>query len=507
MFSVTCAVCGTKNVVKTSSEHRSGQRAPPSHDVNSRAVLGCLHTGIGETHLNNLLCTLNIPSMNPVTFKSRENEIGHAVEQVTKKSCKTAMSEERNAAIKKGVKADDQGCINIPCSYDMGWQRQGKGHNSSTGHAAGMGLTYGKVMDYTTRTKSCRFCTNATKNGKESKQHNCRLNHTASSKAMEPMAAVHLFTESMKSHVKLSVYVGDEDSTTAAHIKEKVPYSVEKWTDIVHAKRSLTTRLYNLSQRGKFINLSTLSQKVINYLVKCFTYCVSQNNGHPSALQKSLKSILPHSFGNHENCNECWCGAKRDPNNYKHSDLPYGKDLYGDDLRKALERIFDEYCTDIVVAKLSPGANSQRNEALNSVVGSKNPKIRYYGASESNDFRAACGISQVNLGYQYISQTLESLNIEPGIHCISYIERMDHKATQDKLRKNSINFKHRRAQLRKQKLNLDGKKQAKEGNTYQSGIGLNLDPNNSTKLIQEFDIINLKISSEELKNFETCIPE
>ena len=193
--------------------------------------------------------------------------------------------------------------------------------------------------------------------------------------------------------------------------------------------------------------------------------------------------------------------------NCKHSDLPYGKDLYGDDLRKALERIFDEYCTDIVVAKLSPGSNSQRNEALNSVIGSKNPKIRYCGGSESNDFQVACGISQVNLGYQYLSQTLESLNIEPGIHCISYIERMDHKATQDKLRKNSINFKRRRAQLHKQKLNLDGKKQAKEGNTYQSGIGLNLDPNNSTKLIQEIDIINLKISSEELKNFETYIPE
>ena len=77
----------------------------------------------------------------------------------------------------------------------------------------------------------------------------------------------------------------------------------------------------------------------------------------------------------------------------------------------------------------------------------------------------------------------------------------------NKLRKNSINFKRRRAQLHKQKLNLDGKKQAKEGNTYQSGIGLNLDPNNSSKLIQEFDIINMKISSEELKNFETCIPE
>ena len=91
-----------------------------------------------------------------------------------------------------------------------------------------------------------------------------------------------------------------------------------------------------------------------------------------------------------------------------------------------------------MVAKLSPASNSKRHEALNSVIGSKNPKIRYYGGSESNDFRVACGILQVNLGYQYLSQILESLNIEPGIHCISYIEKMDHKATQDKLRKTAL---------------------------------------------------------------------
>ena len=55
VFLVTCAVCGAEDVVKTSSEHRSSQRGPLTQDVNSRAVLGCLHTGIGETHLNNLL--------------------------------------------------------------------------------------------------------------------------------------------------------------------------------------------------------------------------------------------------------------------------------------------------------------------------------------------------------------------------------------------------------------------------------------------------------------------
>ena len=51
------------------------------------------------------------------------------------------MSEVRSAAIKKGVEADDRGCINIPCSYAMGWQKRGKGHNSLNGHAALMGLT------------------------------------------------------------------------------------------------------------------------------------------------------------------------------------------------------------------------------------------------------------------------------------------------------------------------------------------------------------------------------
>ena len=153
--------CAVQRMLSRPQVNTGAVRGPLTQDVNSRAVLGCLHTGIGETHLNSLLCTLNFPPMNAVTFKSRENEIGHAVEQVTRRSCKTAMSEERNAAIKKGIKADEQGCINIPCSYDMGWQKWGKGHNSLTGLAAVMGLTYGKVMDYTTRTKSCRVCTNA----------------------------------------------------------------------------------------------------------------------------------------------------------------------------------------------------------------------------------------------------------------------------------------------------------------------------------------------------------
>ena len=129
------------------------------------------------------------------------------------------------------------------------------------------------VLDYTTRTKSCRFCDSAKAMGKQPKAHDCRNNHEASSKAMEPAAAVELFNRAPDQSVKFSVYTGDDDSTTEAHIREKVTYEVEKNSDIIHMKRSLTTRLYNLSQNEKFDNCSPLSQKVINYLVKCFSYC------------------------------------------------------------------------------------------------------------------------------------------------------------------------------------------------------------------------------------------
>ena len=94
-------------------------------------------------------------------------------------------------------------------------------------------------------------------------------------------------------------------------------------------------------------------------------------------------------------------------------------------LEVALNNIFSDYSTDAVAEKLAPLTNSQRNEALNLVIGSKNPKIRFYGGTESNDFRVACGVAQTNLRYTYISSTLEALNIEPGNFCEMYAEKND----------------------------------------------------------------------------------
>lgn len=189
---------------------------------------------------------------------------------------------------------------------------------------------------------------------------------------MEPAAAVELFNRAPDQSVKFSVYTGDDDSTTEAPIREKVTYEVEKNSDIIHMKRSLTTSLYNLSQNEKFDNCSPLSQKVINYLVKCFSYVTAQNKGDSKGIQAAIKSIVPHDFGDHSSCETGWCKFKSNPGTYKHKELPYGKDMHGKKLELELNNIFNDYSTDAVAEKLAPLTNSPRNEVLNSVIGSKN---------------------------------------------------------------------------------------------------------------------------------------
>ena len=100
-FVVICPVCGKKNTVKTSEQHRSGQRGPPAFDINTRMALGCLHAGIGQTHINNVLSTLNAPTLNSVTFKLREREVGKAVEGIAKSSCQDYLTMENEEAPKK----------------------------------------------------------------------------------------------------------------------------------------------------------------------------------------------------------------------------------------------------------------------------------------------------------------------------------------------------------------------------------------------------------------------
>ena len=98
-----------------------------------------------------------------------------------------------------GTQGDDEGLVGALVSYGMRWQKRGKAHNSSTGHGAVLGVSTGKVLDFATRCKTCRVCS-TTKD--KPKHHDCRKNHTGSSKIMESDVACEPFQRSSKRGIK-----------------------------------------------------------------------------------------------------------------------------------------------------------------------------------------------------------------------------------------------------------------------------------------------------------------
>ena len=85
-------------------------------------------------------------------------------------------------------------------------------------------------------------------------------------------------------------------------------------------------------------------------------------------MQAAIRYIIPHAFGEHENCDITWCRLNENQISYKHKDLPRGKNGF---LEQNLELHQTIYLMSIALTlakTLVPLANSQRNEALNSIV-------------------------------------------------------------------------------------------------------------------------------------------
>lgn len=62
--------------------------------------IGAVNAGIGCTALKKLLACLNIPSISGNLFKRYEREIGPAIEESAKDSCRRAAKEERKLILK-----------------------------------------------------------------------------------------------------------------------------------------------------------------------------------------------------------------------------------------------------------------------------------------------------------------------------------------------------------------------------------------------------------------------
>ena len=180
----------------------------------------------------------------------------------------------------------------------------------------------------------------------------------------------------------------------------------------------------------------SLTQKVILAVTKNFNYMLQQNFEKPEGMKAGTKAVVEHMFGNHTYCQE-WCGYIKDPNNYKHHNLPYGKDLSNEVLHTSLSQLFNS----LDVNKLAFLGSTQANESFNNTLISKAPKARHYSDSSSLQFRLCASVNQKNEGYAYMTKVHEQAGLSPSVCAKKRAIQMDRHMKRKMEKQGSLEFK------------------------------------------------------------------
>ena len=359
-----------------------------------------------------------------------------------------------------------EGKADLNMQYDMCWPKRGSGrtYNSLAGIGTVIGHETKKVLGCQIRNKQCRKCAYWEGKGEMVPNHECRKNWFGTSKAMEPDAAAEILKEIEEHHnVKIKTMIMDEDATTIARIRAELNHEVQKWSDLNHVKKGVGNSLWKLNK----VFPKDLNSENISYLQRCFSYAVRQNKGKAENTKQAILNIVPHVFGQHENCTS-WCGYVRNPSSYKHKTL--AGDFKNETLRNHLEKIFEVFANNS--AKIAPCASTKENENFNHMIFSKAPKSRHYSGSGSLACRVNCAVAQKNFGYSYICQINQTAGLSPGkITKLESVKReRKRKCTKDL--KNTQSYKRKRIFSKKLNVRKNKTSAVKEGVTYSSNIDL-----------------------------------
>ena len=97
-------------------------------------------------------------------------------------------------------------------------------------------------------------------------------------------------------------------------LKKNINADIVKWAHV-----------NNVSSKGLDFGPGNdrLTDQVKDYVLYSFAIALSQNKENVLGLQRTIRSIGPHAFENHELYGD-WCGYKKDPKSFSHKNLPGG---------------------------------------------------------------------------------------------------------------------------------------------------------------------------------------
>ena len=318
--------------------------------------------------------------------------------------------------------------------------------------------------------------------------HNCSINHTGSSGAMEVSGAITMFKRSANSYnLRYKGYIGDGDTKAHQSVVKAKPYGdvvIEKLECIGHVQKRVGSRLRNLVKdtRGKKLSdgkplsgKGRLTMKAINKLQNYYGMAIRQNTSSVYLMKKSVAAVLFHCSQHkslddqHKFCPhtpDSWCKYQQDKlsgaSTYKSSIcLPSA-------VKDALAPIFKDLSSDELLSKCLHGQTQNVNEALHKMIWQRCPKENYTSKVDV-ELATASAVVHFNEGSGGLINVMRKLGIKPGRFMLSLSKRKDKRRYQDSVEKSSERGKKRRKHLRAKKKGFEDTEKETEGETYSSG--------------------------------------
>lgn len=202
---------------------------------------------------------------------------------------------------------------------------------------------------------------------------------------------------------------------------------------------------------------------------------MKKNQGDELKVKLALENIIPHAFGEHENCGSFCTLEDGGTHTYKYFKIyktykyfKDGKCLTDLSLRERLERIIQPFIKS--APQITHCASSQANESFNNTVISKHPKSIFYGGSESHCLRVSIIVCQKNFGHTFIIDLNKELHLSPGSFTRKFRKRKQDCRLREIEKKKTIPCK-RRLFLKKERSSKNYVTENREGFSYQSGCG------------------------------------
>ena len=135
----------------------------------------------------------------------------------------------------------------------------------------------------------------------------------------------------VRAKCRIKTLIGDDDSSSIAALRRLSPYAIVKWSDFNHVSKTFNSKLYDMK----------LNATLREYFSKVFTISVKKNQGDELKVKAALENIIPHTFGEHENCGS-FCTLE-DDGTHKYKYFKDGKCLTDLNLRERLEKIIQPF--------------------------------------------------------------------------------------------------------------------------------------------------------------------